>query len=154
MKGLCLIQFADRPMLETQIRRIQKRLDAAIAPGDNRHIAQIEHELRDYFAGKLKEFRVPLCLAGTDFQRTAWAELLRIPFGETISYQELARRVGRDSAIRAVARANGDNPFCIVVPCHRVVGSDGSLTGYGGGLWRKKLLLEHERSCARQNGVA
>jgi len=148
-EGLCLLQFADRPMLETQIRRLQKRLDAAIAPGDNRHIAQIERELRDYFAGKLREFRVLLCIAGTDFQRAAWAELLRVPFGTTITYQELARRVGRDSAIRAVAHANGDNPFCIIVPCHRVVGSDGSLTGYGGGLWRKKLLLEHERSCAR-----
>jgi len=152
--GLCLLQFADRPMLETQIRRLQKRLDCAIAPGDNRHIAQIDVELKTYFAGELREFRVPLSLAGTDFQLRAWAELRRIPFGETISYQELACRVGRDSAIRAVARANGDNPFCIIVPCHRVVGSDGSLTGYGGGLWRKKLLLEHERDHVRANGFA
>lgn len=148
-EGLCLLEFADRPMLETQIRRLQRRLKCAIAPGHNDYITQAHAELKDYFAGKLGEFRVPLCLPGTDFQRQVWAALRNIPSGQTISYRELARIVGRANAPRAAARANGDNRLSIIVPCHRVVGSDGSLTGYGGGLWRKKLLLEHERSCAR-----
>jgi AraC family transcriptional regulator, regulatory protein of adaptative response / methylated-DNA-[protein]-cysteine methyltransferase len=145
-EGLCLLEFADRPMLETQIRRLQKRLDAAIAPGENQHVAQVAVELKDYFAGRLREFRVPLCLPGTDFQREVWSALSLIPYGQTVTYQELARRVGRANAPRAAARANGDNRMSIIVPCHRVVGADGSLTGYGGGLWRKRLLLDHERN--------
>ncbi len=144
--GLCLLEFADRPMLENQIRRLQARLRAAIAPGDNEHIAQIDEELRDYFAGKLTEFRVTVCLPGSEFQRKVWETVRQIPFGSTSSYDMIARLIGQPQARRAVGRANGDNRIAIVIPCHRVVAADGSLGGYGGGLRRKQLLLDHERS--------
>jgi AraC family transcriptional regulator of adaptative response/methylated-DNA-[protein]-cysteine methyltransferase len=144
--GLCLLEFADRPMLETNLRRVQQRLGCAIAPGSHPLIAQIEREIGEYFAGTRSRFDVPLCLAGSPFQRAVWDELLAIPFGETTSYEALARKLGRPTARRAVGRANGDNRLAIVVPCHRVVGSDGALTGYGGGLWRKQWLIEHERA--------
>lgn len=101
-------------------------------------------QLQEYFAGIRKVFQLQLNLKGTDFQKSVWLELLNIPYGKTISYLELSKRLGDVKAIRAVAAANGQNPFWIVVPCHRVIGSDGSLTGYAGGLWRKKWLLEHE----------
>jgi methylated-DNA-[protein]-cysteine S-methyltransferase len=111
---------------------------------DDRWFADIVEQLKDYFAGGLTRFDVPLELAGTDFQRRVWSELQRIPYGETISYGELARRLGQPAAVRAVGLANGRNPIAIVVPCHRVIGADGSLTGYGGGLERKAWLLDHE----------
>lgn len=101
-------------------------------------------QLKDYFEGGRKEFSLPLFLNGTGFQNKVWTELYHIPYGATISYSELARRVGDVKAVRAVGSANGSNPFVIVVPCHRVIGKNGKLTGYGGGLWRKKWLLEHE----------
>jgi methylated-DNA-[protein]-cysteine S-methyltransferase len=97
-----------------------------------------------YFAGTRREFQLPLDLGGTNFQRAVWGHLLTIPFGETTSYGAVARAIGRPRAVRAVGAANGRNPISIIVPCHRVLGSDGSLTGYGGGLWRKKWLLRHE----------
>jgi AraC family transcriptional regulator of adaptative response/methylated-DNA-[protein]-cysteine methyltransferase len=142
---VCLLEFADRRMLATQIRRLRARLDACYAPGDHPLLARLARELDEYFAARRAEFSVPLELAGTEFQRRVWSELLRIPCGETRSYAELARAIGQPSAVRAVARANGDNRLAILVPCHRVVGSDGRLTGYGGGLWRKQRLLDHER---------
>jgi methylated-DNA-[protein]-cysteine S-methyltransferase len=101
-------------------------------------------QLAEYFAGERREFDLPLAMSGADFNRRAWAELLRIPYGETISYGEQARRLGIPSAARAVGTANGLNPLAVVVPCHRVIGADGKLTGYGGGLERKRLLLELE----------
>jgi O-6-methylguanine DNA methyltransferase len=100
--------------------------------------------VESYFAGDLRHFSIPLVAPGTEFQRTVWDELRRIPFGETRSYADVARAIGRPSAVRAVARANGDNRMAIFIPCHRVVGSDGRLTGYGGGLWRKQHLLDLE----------
>jgi methylated-DNA-[protein]-cysteine S-methyltransferase len=103
-----------------------------------------ERQLTEYFEGRLTAFDVPLTLEGTEFQRLVWDELVRIPFGERISYGELARRVRRPGSARAVGLANGRNPVSIIVPCHRVVGSDGTLTGYGGGLDRKAWLLDHE----------
>lgn len=103
-------------------------------------------QLEEYFAGIRKTFDLPLDMAGTDFQVIVWQELLNIPFSKTISYRELSLRIGNLKAIRAVGHANGQNPLSIIVPCHRVIGSDGSLTGYGGGLWRKKWLLAHEKS--------
>lgn len=102
-------------------------------------------QLDAYFAGELRTFALTIALTGTDFQRAVWAALQTIPFGTTISYAELARRIGRPSAIRAVGAANGQNPIAIVVPCHRVIGADGGLTGYGGGIGRKRWLLEHEQ---------
>ena len=101
-------------------------------------------QLDEYFAGKRKSFDVRIAPAGTEFQLMVWNELVKIPYGETISYHELSRRLKNEKAIRAVGAANGKNPINIIIPCHRVIGADGSLTGYGGGLWRKKWLLEHE----------
>ncbi|HSH16561.1 MAG TPA: methylated-DNA--[protein]-cysteine S-methyltransferase, partial [Verrucomicrobiae bacterium] len=105
-----------------------------------------QSELKKYFVGQRKEFAVPLSPKGTEFQEQVWAQLRAIPFGQTIAYDELARRVGRPTAQRAVALANGQNRIAILIPCHRVIGKNGSLTGYGGGLWRKRLLLELERT--------
>lgn len=143
--ALCLLEFADRRMLETQLRRVQDRLDAVLVPGETDVTRQIADELDRYFAGELTAFAVPIATSGTSFQEEVWAELRTIPYGETRSYGEQARRIGRPDAVRAVARANGDNRIAVVVPCHRVIGADGKLTGYGGGLWRKKRLLELER---------
>jgi methylated-DNA-[protein]-cysteine S-methyltransferase len=103
-------------------------------------------QLDQYFKGERKTFDLPLETGGTEFQKRVWSELLRIPFGETISYLELSRRLGNVKAIRAVGGANGKNPLSIIIPCHRVIGNNGKLVGYGGGLWRKRWLLEFERS--------
>ena len=143
-RGLALLEFVDRRMLETQLKRMSHALGTSIVPGPNAILEQTERELNEYFAGTRKVFEVPLLMEGTDFQESVWRELLTIPYGTTRSYGQQARGVGRDSAVRAVARANGDNRMAIIIPCHRVIGSDGKLTGYGGGLWRKKWLLDHE----------
>ena len=108
-------------------------------------------QLQEYFNGKRKEFNIPMDLQGTEFQIKVWNELINITFGETISYLELSKRVGDVKAIRAVGNANGKNPVSIIVPCHRVIGSNGKLIGYGGGLWRKRWLLEFERSFIRKD---
>ena len=108
-------------------------------------------QLQDYFDGKRTTFTFPLNPSGTDFQKKVWDELLHIPFGKTCSYLELSKKLGDVKAIRAVASANGKNPLWIVVPCHRVIGTDGSLTGYAGGLWRKKWLLEHENPIKQES---
>jgi AraC family transcriptional regulator, regulatory protein of adaptative response / methylated-DNA-[protein]-cysteine methyltransferase len=114
-------------------------------PGSNAHIEKLKAELDNYFTGSLKSFTVPLLLKGTDFQMLAWNQLLEIPYGSTISYEEQARSIGRAGAQRAIGRANGDNRIAIVIPCHRVVRQNGDLCGYGGGLWRKQFLLDLER---------
>jgi methylated-DNA-[protein]-cysteine S-methyltransferase len=106
--------------------------------------AEVIRQLQAYFRGELKEFNVPLAMEGTEFQLRVWNELRAIPYGETISYAQLAGRVGNPKAVRAVGLANGSNPIPIIVPCHRVIGSDGSLTGFGGGLSTKKKLLDLE----------
>src|SRR5690606_10608058 len=123
-----------------------------IAPSDQipDGLKDAAQQLREYFAGTRRDFQLRLNPKGTDFQKSVWNELLQIPYGTTISYLALSRRLGDVKAIRAVAAANGQNPFWIVVPCHRVIGSDGSLTGYAGGLWRKKWLLEHESPYKQQ----
>jgi methylated-DNA-[protein]-cysteine S-methyltransferase len=108
-------------------------------------------QLKEYFEGNLTHFQFKMNPNGTDFQKKVWEELLKIPFGKTASYQEVTNKLGDPKAIRAVANANGKNPLWIVVPCHRVIGSDGSLTGYAGGLWRKKWLLEHENPVKQQS---
>ena len=108
-------------------------------------------QLQDYFEGKRSDFKFKLNPKGTDFQKKVWQELLNIPYGKTISYMDLSKKLGDVKAIRAVASANGKNPLWIVVPCHRVIGTDGSLTGYAGGLWRKKWLLEHENPTTQQS---
>jgi AraC family transcriptional regulator of adaptative response/methylated-DNA-[protein]-cysteine methyltransferase len=144
-EGICLLEYTDRRMLEHNLTVLGKRFNCTLVPGDHHWLSQLRRELAEYFSGRSTEFSVPLASRGTHFQEEVWRELRRIPHGETISYDELARRIGRPTAQRAVARANGMNRICILIPCHRVIGKDGSLTGYGGGLWRKRLLLELER---------
>jgi methylated-DNA-[protein]-cysteine S-methyltransferase len=111
---------------------------------ENDLLSEASNQLMEYFDGKRKDFSFQLSLDGTDFQKRVWNELLKIPFNKTISYLELSRRLGDEKSIRAAASANGKNPIAIIVPCHRVIGSNGELTGYAGGLWRKQWLLEHE----------
>ncbi len=147
--GLCLLEFTDRRMLETQIKRLRKLLDCAVAPGSNPHIARLDDELTRYFEGTLEQFTVPLVVPGTEFQRAVWDSLRRVPYGETSTYAALARDIGRPGAQRAVGKANGDNRLAIIIPCHRIVRSDGQLWGYGGGIWRKRYLIDHERKHAR-----
>ncbi len=143
--GICLLAFSDRRKLETELSSIRSHFRSTILPGSNRHLVALQKQLAEYFAGTRRSFELPLVPGGTVFQRQAWHGLRTIPFGKTRTYKEQARLIGRPSAVRAVARANGDNRIAIVIPCHRVIGSDGKLTGYGGGLWRKEWLLQHER---------
>ena len=143
--ALCLLEFVDRRALPAQVRRIRRRLGAVFVPDRAALTERVEAEISAYFAGRAGRFELPLHFCGTDFEREVWDRLREIPFGETRSYGELARAVGRPRAVRAVGRANGMNALAIVVPCHRVVGADGKLVGYGGGLWRKRRLLELER---------
>ncbi len=114
-------------------------------------LADAVRQLQEYFNGQRKTFRLTLNPKGTDFQKRVWTELLEIPYGKTISYLELSKKLGNTKAVRAVAAANGKNPLSILVPCHRVIGSDGSLTGYAGGLHRKKWLLDHESPAKQQS---
>ncbi len=144
--GVCLLEFADRRMLETQLARLRRSLDAEIVPGRSELLAMLAEQLAEYFERRRRTFDVPLLTPGTPFQRLAWEGLQSIPFGETRSYQQQAEAIGRPTAVRAVARANGDNRIAILVPCHRVIGKNGRLTGYGGGLWRKEYLLNLERT--------
>lgn len=145
-EGLCLLEFIDRRMIETQVERLKKSLKAEFIPGNNDHFDLLNQEIEAYFDSSLQKFTVPLVIPGTPFQRKVWQALQEIPYGETRSYKEQAQRIGHPQAVRAVARANGDNRIAIIIPCHRVIGSDGSLTGYGGGLWRKQYLLDLERA--------
>jgi AraC family transcriptional regulator, regulatory protein of adaptative response / methylated-DNA-[protein]-cysteine methyltransferase len=145
-QGINLLEYTDRRMLEHNLQALRRRLGCAIVPGQHLLLERLREELKAYFQGERQEFTLPLAARGTVFQDKVWQELRRIPYGHTISYDELARRVGQPTAQRAVARANGMNYVAILIPCHRVIGKDGSLTGYGGGLWRKRLLLELERT--------
>lgn len=144
-RGLALCEFVDRPMLPTQLARIEALIHAPVIGGTHPWLDQTERELTEYFAGERDSFGIPLVLDGTAFQVQVWRQLLAIPFGATLSYGELAARTGRPGASRAVGRANGDNRIAIIVPCHRVIGADGNLTGYGGGMRRKRWLLRHEQ---------
>jgi AraC family transcriptional regulator, regulatory protein of adaptative response / methylated-DNA-[protein]-cysteine methyltransferase len=143
-EGLCMMEFADRKRLPEQAADLRRWFARPVVPGTNRFTDQAARELDEYFAGTRKEFTVPLVLQGTEFQKRVWEELLRIPYGETISYEALAIRIGKPTAQRAVGMANGRNRIPIIVPCHRVIQKNGQLRGYGGGLWRKQFLLELE----------
>jgi AraC family transcriptional regulator of adaptative response/methylated-DNA-[protein]-cysteine methyltransferase len=149
--GVCLLEFIDTKMLETQISRLKRRLRAEFVPGSNRHFEALHQQVQEYFAGKRKEFSLPLVMQGTPFQQDVWKALQAIPYGETRSYQEQAGLLGKPRAVRAVAQANGDNRISIIIPCHRVIGKDGKLVGYGGGLWRKRFLLDLEVGAPREN---
>ncbi len=144
-KGICLFEFTNRKMLETEFKDLNNRLNAVILPGENEHLIQLKQEVAEYFKGVRKIFRVNLDAPGTEFQQSVWKILRKIPYGKTWSYQDQANELGKSKAVRAVANANGHNRVSIIIPCHRVIGSDGSLTGYGGGLERKKWLLDFER---------
>ncbi|PCE33238.1 bifunctional transcriptional activator/DNA repair enzyme AdaA [Burkholderia ubonensis] len=144
-RGVCLLEFVDRRMLETEFEDLQRRLQARILAGENSHTRQAEREIGEYFAGKRQRFELALDTPGSGFQQSVWQALQAIPYGSTASYSEQAERLGKPQTVRAVAGANGANRVAIVVPCHRVVGKNGALTGYGGGLARKQWLLEHER---------
>ncbi|MFZ4098821.1 MAG: bifunctional transcriptional activator/DNA repair enzyme AdaA [Chlamydiia bacterium] len=146
-QALYLLEFVDRRGLEREVERLRHRAKSAIIPGRTRIIESIERELKQYFEGELVEFKTPLRFLGTPFQQQVWQELQRIPSGETRSYSDLALAVGKSSAYRAVAQANGANQLAIVVPCHRVINANGELGGYGGGVARKKWLLSHEATC-------
>jgi AraC family transcriptional regulator of adaptative response/methylated-DNA-[protein]-cysteine methyltransferase len=142
--GACMLEFRDREILETQVARIRERVGPT-ETGSHPLLDRLRVELEEYFSAKRRDFSVPMIYPGTPFQLKVWNALRAIPFGETISYEELARRVGSPSGQRAVGHANGQNPLAIVIPCHRVINKDGKLGGYGGGLWKKRLLLALER---------
>ena len=144
-EGVCLLEFSDGRRDERQLETVARRLGGEVVPGSSPHLDQLRLELHEYFAGRRRAFTVPLQAPGTGFEEQVWAELLRIPYGETRSYEDLARTLGRPRAQRAVGTANGRNRVAIVIPCHRVVNKDGKLGGYGGGLWRKQALLDLER---------
>lgn len=145
-QGVCMLEFADRRALQRQITTLKRRIGGTIVPGHNQHLERLRNELAEYFDGKRRAFAVRLAAPGTPFQEKVWKALQAIPFGETRSYDELARSIGAPQARRAVGRANGDNRIAILIPCHRVVRANGTLCGYGGGLWRKKYLLNLERA--------
>ncbi len=143
-EAVSLVEFRDRRMLETQFSVLEKRLNAVFFPGETDPIRRIRDEITAYFAGGLRHFQTPVRHPGTPLQEQVWRALLKVSYGETQTYGQLAAGIGRPAAVRAVARAVGENRLAIVLPCHRIVGADGRLTGYGGGLWRKRYLLAHE----------
>jgi methylated-DNA-[protein]-cysteine S-methyltransferase len=128
-----------------------KHLHASVR--DDARFTRVHEQLTAYFAGQLLKFDLPLAPEGTEFQKQAWRALCKIPYGETISYSEQARRIGQPNAFRAAGTANGQNPISIIVPCHRVIGANGALTGYGGGLPRKRWLLAHEATHAKPHSA-
>ena len=143
-EGVCLLEFTDRRGLERQLLKLQKKFAAPLVTSEGPHLGALKRQLQEYFEGKRTVFDLPLTTPGSDFQNSVWAQLRRIPFGKTRSYKEQAVAIGNPKAVRAVARANGDNRIAILIPCHRVIGSTGELVGYAGGVWRKKFLLELE----------
>jgi AraC family transcriptional regulator of adaptative response/methylated-DNA-[protein]-cysteine methyltransferase len=145
-EGICFLHYAQPGKLQQDLARIQRQFGCALVPGEHRFLDRLREELTAYFRGELRAFTLPLAPSGTPFQLRVWSELGKVGHGETISYEALARRIGQPTAQRAVASANRLNRICILIPCHRVIGKNGSLTGYGGGLWRKRLLLELERT--------
>jgi len=151
--AIVLLEYADRRMLPTQFKQLTTALSCVFVPGENLLLTELASQLSAYFEGERAEFDLPLSTSGTDFQERVWAALREIPWGVTRSYADVARTIGQPTAVRAVARANGDNRIGILIPCHRVIGSDGKLTGYGGGLWRKKRLLEIEAAVVQMELV-
>ncbi|MGI9285107.1 MAG: bifunctional transcriptional activator/DNA repair enzyme AdaA [Pseudomonadales bacterium] len=152
--ALHLLEFFDRKALPTELQRLKKATGSTIGVGRFPPIAQIAAELERYFAGESVAFKTRLALHGSLFTQTVWDSLRNIPTGETRSYSVMAADIGKPSASRAVARANGANQIAIVIPCHRVIGAKGALTGYGGGLWRKEWLLKHEKRMLANSVVA
>jgi len=148
--GLCLLEFMERKNLEAELEQLQKLFGSELNTKMHPLLEQTQQEIDAYFSGNLKEFRIPLHMPGTAFQQKVWQALLRIPYGCTRTYKEQALALDNLPAIRAVAHANGMNRIAVIVPCHRVIGHNGNLTGYAGGIWRKKWLLEHEQPGKQQ----
>ena len=148
-EGLRLLEFVDRRAMERELSILRKRLRTNVVPGEHRHLDAVRLQLTDYFSGKSLAFDLPLTPVGSPFQLRAWELLCSIPVGQTRSYSWMAKKLGDVEMRRAVGRANGENMICIIIPCHRVIRADGTLCGYGGGLWRKKWLLDHERKMLR-----
>lgn len=142
---LCLLEFEDRYTINKIKLKKKIDYDAEYKFGTNKVLEETEKQITDYFSGKLERFSIPLSFKGSNFQLKVWEELVKIPYGETCSYNDIAKSIGNNKSVRAVGSANGANNLAIIVPCHRVIGSDGNLHGYGGGLWRKKKLLSLER---------
>jgi len=145
-EGICLLEFTDRKNIEKQFRSLSTALNAEIIQGGNIHFGQLEEELKEYFEGRREKFDVPLYITGTEFQKKTWQLLREIPIGETRTYRQQSEFLGNPKAIRAVGTANGINKMAILIPCHRVIGSNGELVGYAGGIWRKQKLLELEKA--------
>lgn len=143
-RAVCLLEYVDRRALAAQIDALRRRLKRPVTPGDSPALQRLERELKEYFAGTRTSFTLELEAPGTPFQERVWAALRKVPHGQTRSYLQIARAIGQPTATRAVAKANGDNRLAILIPCHRIIGADGSLTGYGGKIWRKQALLELE----------
>jgi AraC family transcriptional regulator of adaptative response/methylated-DNA-[protein]-cysteine methyltransferase len=143
--GVCLVEYKDHTQVDDMIASPSRHPDEKVANRADRHLLQLHRQLHEYFARKRREFSISLYPIGTEFQKTVWDSLQRIPYGTTRSYLQQAMAMHRPDAVRAVAAANGANPIAILIPCHRVVGSKGELTGYGGGLWRKRWLLDFEQ---------
>ncbi len=145
-KALYLLEFVDSRNLKREIERLQKKTKASIVSGKNDPIEMIEDELKKYFAGTLTEFKTPLHMQGSPFQKRVWEELRKTPYGATRSYSSIAVAIGKPTAFRAVAQAHGSNQLCLIIPCHRVIKANGDLCGYNAGIERKKWLISHEKS--------
>ena len=147
--ALRVLQFSDAGSVAQRIDELRGRYAGSVREGSNAILDDLWSQLEQYFGGERQEFTLPLVYPGTQFQEQVWSALREIRFGETWSYLDLARRIGDTGATRAVGMANGANPIAIVIPCHRVVNANGDLGGYGGGLWRKRILLDLERGQGR-----
>jgi AraC family transcriptional regulator of adaptative response/methylated-DNA-[protein]-cysteine methyltransferase len=145
-EGICLLEFTDRKNIELQLKSLSKALNAEFVEKDHKHFQQLEEELIEYFEGKREQFKTPLFITGTEFQKKVWQLLIEIPMGITRTYKQQSEFLGNLKAIRAVGTANGMNKIAILIPCHRVIGSNGELVGYAGGIWRKQKLLELEKA--------
>jgi len=145
-EGIHLLEYEDVERVKLQKQRLSSLLDAEFVEGECNHFIELRTQLEEYFSKNRKDFSIPLVMNGTAFQKRVWNALLEIPYGQTRSYKQQSKALESPEAIRAIAHANGENRIAILIPCHRVIGADGSLTGYGGGLWRKQYLLELENA--------
>lgn len=144
-EGICLLEFTEGKLLAADYENLAAFFKTQVKKGSNSHIRNLKKQLKEYFRGKRKDFTLPLEIRGTEFQEEAWKELMKIPFGATSTYLKQAEAINKPLALRAVGHANASNRIAIIIPCHRVIGTDGTLVGYGGGIKKKKWLLEHEK---------
>ena len=149
-EGVCLLAFTGKHSLNTEFDDLAWLFNTTVKAGTNRHLRALKKQLKEYFKGKRKEFSISVVTPGTEFQQTVWNSLMKIPYGTTISYLRQAKLINNPGAVRAVANADGANRIVIIIPCHRVIGSDGDLTGYGGGIEKKKWLIDHEKKFSGQ----